>query len=813
MPVPAVDPNTILATFPETWNALVEAAKTMGTDVITLTERGITTYGALVEYMKAEGYSPVYLQTVTETFSGWAVDSAVDPSSTTDVGFRVATDIATTGGAGTAVSTFTSGGNRTLGLVTKMVALGACLSLLVSEIGAGLVADDIQEDLVTSIDPYTIDGENIPVLIDENGATHLMEDMIEAVRAKAVELGLYNSPDPVVPDVPGTGDVVYYTWTTASSYTRMTVTRARFNYAKQYCKFIAAADFKVNYNGVIYTGFYMKERSTGTRYDPDYLLVYASDANGSVNVSCFFLESNPNKPPYISGQVNYGYYVGDSPEINWGATTFSGIGVNTTTVKYLYRYQSWTLPASRNAASLNGIPTYGGSVPNLSAVHSLVAYSEIEGSSIAGMEPNSQTEALLKDLTNPFTAAFPNIGTGLDTASPTETDLTHKTKWYPVNVKHVNPFTDGLTTTDTDPATVTDGDTDTDVEDEIIELLKGLYEALNRDPEDPTQPVPPPTIEVSDSGDTPPANPPLVSGSANGLWKIYNPLEADIQAFGSWLWSSSVIDQVVRMFNSPIDAVIALHQIYCTPVRGASANIMCGFLDSGVPSTYTVANQYQTIDCGDVNVGEYYRTAVDYVATKIELYLPFIGIVPLSASVVMGSTLNVTYRIDVLTGTCLAQVKVIKQNSDAVMYTFAGNCACQIPLTATTYTGMVGTLVNSVQAGLSFMAGDIIQGAGEIGSALRDGMTGLTGTKKSGSLGANAGALGIRIPYLIITHPTVYDAYLYNEQYGYPSNKTVQLGSVSGYTKVKDIHLSGIPCTDEELAEIERLLKNGVIIN
>ena len=342
--------------------------------------------------------------------------------------------------------------------------------------------------------------------------------------------------------------------------------------------------------------------------------------------------------------------------------------------------------------------------------------------------------------------------------------------------------------------------------------IQELIEELLRDPDNPTEVVYP-TIPVGDNGDTPPENPTLLSGSANGLWKIYNPQLGDIQAFGAWLWSSSIIDQITRMFNSPIDAVIALHQIYCTPIRGGSANIMCGFLDSGVSSTYTVTNQYAEIDCGTVHIDEFYGTAIDYVKTKIAIYLPFIGIMPLSAGVVMGSDISVLYRIDVLTGTCLAQIKVTKQNSDAVMYAFEGNCACQIPLTASTYTGTVSALVNGVQAGLSLFMGDVVSAAGEVGSMLASSQTGLSGTKQSGSLGANAGALGIRIPYVIITHPTVYDAFQYNTQYGFPSNKTVTLGSCSGFTEVKDIHLHGIPCTDDELMEIERLLKEGVIIN
>ena len=77
----------------------------------------------------------------------------------------------------------------------------------------------------------------------------------------------------------------------------------------------------------------------------------------------------------------------------------------------------------------------------------------------------------------------------------------------------------------------------------------------------------------------------------------------------------------------------------------------------------------------------------------------------------------------------------------------------------------------------------------------------------------NAGALGIMKPYLIITRPKPAEADNYSKFYGIPSNKTVRLSSCSGYTKVKDIHLEHISrATDDELNEIESLLKTGVII-
>lgn len=52
----------------------------------------------------------------------------------------------------------------------------------------------------------------------------------------------------------------------------------------------------------------------------------------------------------------------------------------------------------------------------------------------------------------------------------------------------------------------------------------------------------------------------------------------------------------------------------------------------------------------------------------------------------------------------------------------------------------------------------------------------------------------------------------YGHYYGYPCNMTLKLGELSGFTVVSDCHLDGFRCTKSELDEIERLLKQGVVL-
>lgn len=428
------------------------------------------------------------------------------------------------------------------------------------------------------------------------------------------------------------------------------------------------------------------------------------------------------------------------------------------------------------------------------------------GISPAGFNPTNRD---VGDITKSLDTIYPDwTNNAVKIPSPKDNDLTNTADWLPVSITSTEPFEQDHTATSDDQ----DGDTTEDVQEGILQKMMELIQSLTQTDTGNPDEVITPTIPVGDSGDTPPATPTVISGASNGLWTIYNPTLSEVQQFGGWLWSESLIDQIIRQFNNPIEAVIGFMSIYCTPITGDRKVIKAGYLSSPV-SAKEVTNQYVTINCGQVEVPEYYHTAVDYTRSKVEIFLPFIGIVPLDCSVVTGSTLEVIYRIDVLTGTCLAQIKVIKQNSDAVMYTYPGNCAVQLPLTASTYTGMVGAIMGAISGGFALGMGDVGGGIKKLGDGLVSGMSNLSGTAKSGNLSSNAGALGIRIPYLIITHPTVYDAMIYNQFYGYPSNVYQRLSAMSGFVRVKDIHLDSISCTDQELEMIYAKLKEGVIIS
>ena len=303
----------------------------------------------------------------------------------------------------------------------------------------------------------------------------------------------------------------------------------------------------------------------------------------------------------------------------------------------------------------------------------------------------------------------------------------------------------------------------------------------------------------------------LPTGSAEALYKIYNPTQAEINSFGAWLWSSNFVDQLLKVFNNPMESIIGLHKVYASPIIGGRSNIKVGYLDSGVSSNF-VSNQYTKIDCGTVNLQEYFGNVFDYSPyTTIELYLPCVGFVQLDVANVMRSSINITYTVDVLTGACLAEVNVKRDNSGGVLYSYSGNCASQYPLSSGSYMGIVSSVIGVAGS----IVGTVASG-GSLAPLALGATSGLLNAKThvqhSGSLSGNSGVMGGKIPYLIITRPQTNMADNYEHLQGIPSNSYVKLSECHGFTQVKNVNVQNIIAESEELDEIKTLLLNGVII-
>lgn len=322
-------------------------------------------------------------------------------------------------------------------------------------------------------------------------------------------------------------------------------------------------------------------------------------------------------------------------------------------------------------------------------------------------------------------------------------------------------------------------------------------------------------------------NPPSLSASDTGFITLFNPTLAQLKNLASYMWTGLFdINSFRKIFADPMDCILGLSIVPVEVPNGASKEVTVGNIGTGITMT-TAASQYVQVDCGSINVNEYWGAYLDYEPyTKAEIYLPYIGTHPIAIDDIMGKTVSVKYNVDILSGACTTFVKC----GGSVLYEFIGQCSSSIPISGNDWTnvingviniaGAIGTMVATgglsapIQVGAAeagaISAKAVVSGGQQIASTAVNSMK--PTVEKSGAMGGTGGMLAIQTPYLILTRPRQALPRSQNSFTGYPAFKTCYLNELSGYTEVEKIHLENIPGTDDEIVEIANLLARGVIL-
>lgn len=374
----------------------------------------------------------------------------------------------------------------------------------------------------------------------------------------------------------------------------------------------------------------------------------------------------------------------------------------------------------------------------------------------------------------------------------------------------------------------------------INELVEELANTLDPQPGQSSGiiPVPPlPGITDPETGQT--TFPSIIPDSGPGFIHVYNPTPAEFVAFGSWLWVTYADATIDKILNNPFDGVIGAHELYATPNRGGTDNIRSAFLVC--PTTAAlVPNRYSEIDCGTVIVPEFYGNYLDYSPySQAYIYLPFIGINEVSIDDIVGHAVNIRYRVDSYSGSCIAMIFVAKDGYQNLCYQFAGSCSVEVPMAGGSQAAIKAGMMQAeayARAAMVSAGGHLLGGIGSalmgsLGGAISS-VAGIAGdyanakagveaarvankssVQHSGQFGASHGAMGQKIPFIIIRNPIQVKVVNYNDDYGFPAHKRVIIGGCTGYLRVREVNVISAHATDDEKAAIEALLKNGVYVS
>lgn len=379
-----------------------------------------------------------------------------------------------------------------------------------------------------------------------------------------------------------------------------------------------------------------------------------------------------------------------------------------------------------------------------------------------------------------------------------------------------------------------------------------------------------------DSDLIPDSSLPSISAANTGFTRIYNPTLAQVQDLARYLWTDeSVIEtiwnHIKQYFESPMEAILGFNLVPVPVPNGGVEDFALMYIKTGVMMN-TAANQFVDRDCGTFEIKPYYGSALDYSPyTKVSCFLPYIGTVQLNTDEVMGTTLQVKYRVDICSGSCVAKIFV----NGSCLYQYSGHCAINIPISASDFSSYVSSAISVAKLAIGAATGagmaaaasvlsDPVQQTNQVVTrttttteTARNPLSGrqiTTGTRSivetterpanvsstqasfdgltpsnisntvgqimgskphvehSGSFSGNTGYLGVRRPFLIIERPNMCMPEQYQQFNGFPAMITLPLSECTGFTQVQQVQLTGMEATNPEQSEILQMLKTGVIL-
>ena len=297
-------------------------------------------------------------------------------------------------------------------------------------------------------------------------------------------------------------------------------------------------------------------------------------------------------------------------------------------------------------------------------------------------------------------------------------------------------------------------------------------------------------------------------------------------------------------------------------------------LSSIVATGYKIWDGHlQHLQFGKIEIPNYSGTFYDYGPySSVMLHLPYIGFVPLKMNECVGRNIYVDYWVDVITGDFTAEVTSdgygLVENKFAYgtpkLGMYQGNIGRPLPLTQQSVWQIykkigetaVAAIVAGAGAGLGAAAMDEAERYGAMASdsdrnmliggeplgqtplqmhdqlkatashhyktAKRAGVAGVANAiinmqsvngpiVRNGSIDGSNGRTSSQECFVIIAVP---DQSVPDNQriLGYPSNIPGPLSKVSGYTEVREIQLHSSVANNNELAEIEEIVRGGIII-
>ena len=296
---------------------------------------------------------------------------------------------------------------------------------------------------------------------------------------------------------------------------------------------------------------------------------------------------------------------------------------------------------------------------------------------------------------------------------------------------------------------------------------------------------------------------------------------SDVDNLADYLWNAdeTIFTEVVKglalMGGNPIDGMIdlRLYPFDCAAKAGGghSETIVVGRTDTKV-NALKINSYNAVLELGSCTFHRKFVNFLDYEPfTTASLYIPYVGIVPISTADFMGQTISCKMVVDITTGSCTA---IVFANDIPIIYK-NGNIGVEIPMTGTNSAEYASRIAGGLTSGATDIAlgaasksvGQVVSGVG----AIADSALSVNNTMYN-TAGSSSPACGLWQPqncYFIIQRPVPIVPGNYGHTVGYACNYQAKISECSGYTQTYNVDVSSINAPESEKNAIAEILNSG----
>lgn len=311
--------------------------------------------------------------------------------------------------------------------------------------------------------------------------------------------------------------------------------------------------------------------------------------------------------------------------------------------------------------------------------------------------------------------------------------------------------------------------------------------------------------------------------------KFFALTSAQVSELTSFLFNETFLNNVKRLWSEPGEYVIDLsyYPVDLTQTGidfSAAENISIGGVGSEILAPEILGGR-PFIYMGDYTPKAYYNSYLDYAPyTRIEIYLPYIGMRPLDVNQIMGHSLHVGYYIDYATQQVMAAIGLDGTPENPLgtpINQYTGNLAVHVPLsgesaqqlligTINQGIGAVGNAASIAGGIASSNPGQVVKGAtGFIGNLIPEQVN----RREYGNITAMTGIYSPQQVFLLIDRPIAAEPTGFKDKLGYSASYGGKVSEFSGYLQCNQAQITQTgTMTKEECEEIVALLKGGIYI-